>query len=121
MRNPNKNMVLIFNFKIVLLDQFVLLIQVKNRAWSPPVPVPSGSVTFFTSTFTSTEVPLFFDKLGKCYIWLRPYRHLCHSLLTSVIKYSPLSQCTHLCHRVLTSVTVYSPLSQCTPFCLSSL
>ena len=32
------------------------------------------SVTFFTSTFTSTEVPLFFQQVGKCYIWLRPYR-----------------------------------------------
>ena len=53
----------------------LVLVLVKNRAWSPPVPVPSGSgsVTFFTSTFTSTEVPLF-QQVGKCYIWLQPYR-----------------------------------------------
>ena len=42
---------------------------------SPPsFPSPRfRSVTFFTSTFTSTEVPLFFWQVGKCYIWLRPY------------------------------------------------
>ena len=40
-----------------------LLVLVKNKAWSPPV--PSGSVKFFTSTFTSTEVPLLFDKWGS--------------------------------------------------------
>ena len=34
-----------------------LLVHIKNQAWSP-----SSSVTFFTSTFTSTEVPLFSDK-----------------------------------------------------------
>ena len=50
-------------------------ILVKNWAWFPPFcSVPLPSVTFFTSTFTSTEVPLFFLQVGKCYIWLRPYR-----------------------------------------------
>ena len=51
--------------------QNVISILVKNRAWSPSLPFPSlRSVTFFTST----EVPLFFRQVGKCYIWLQPYR-----------------------------------------------
>ena len=40
----------------------------------PSLPSPPSLRHVFTSTFTSTEVPLFSRQVGKCYIWLRPYR-----------------------------------------------